>query len=71
MVNVLWNILQNDLLSRMNYPHLQLMIASDLRASDPLTSWVTPPLTGTHHQVPGTIGVLSHADAIVLKMVQF
>ena len=71
MVNVLWNILQNDLLSRMNYPHLQLMIAFDPIVSGLQISWVTPPLTGSHHQVPGTIGVLSHADAIVLKMVQF
>jgi hypothetical protein len=55
----------------MNSPHLQLMIAFDPTESGPQISWVTPPLTGTHHQVPGTIEVLSHDDAIVLKMVQF
>ena len=58
-MNVLRNILQNNiLLSRMNYIHLQLMVASDLTASGPQISWMTPPLTGTHNQIPGTTGGL-------------
>ena len=35
------------------------MVASDLTASGPQISWMTPPLTGTHNQIPGTTGVLS------------